>query len=148
MELITQLEQTLEKTVEHYALSEEDLNKIYPGGSWTIRQILVHLTDAEGVLLERIKRTIAEPKPLIFGFDQDLWSTHLDYATYPLAVSKALFVATRQSVLHLAKNHYSSAETKSYVHNQTGVQSLKQEFDKVVRHNASHLKQIEQALKL
>jgi hypothetical protein len=147
MDLLLQLTETKIRTEACFDLSESDLRKTYAPGKWTVRQILVHLADAESVLHERIKRVIAEPKQVIWAFDQDLWCEKLDYENFPLAISKSLFSANRQSILYLAEKFYQKYGDREFVHSQTGLRTLKDEFDKVASHNHGHLEQIEIALK-
>jgi hypothetical protein len=49
-------------------------------------------------------------------------------------------------VIHQARLNYESRGHLEYVHSETGVRTLKMEFDKVVAHNERHLQQIEVAL--
>jgi hypothetical protein len=146
MTLLDILIGTKVETLKFYDLNPDELLKSYEPGKWSIRKILVHLADAESVLHERIKRVISEPRQVIWAFDQDLWCQNLDYATYPLELSKALFLANRNSVIHLAGRHYEGSENKEFVHSQTGSRTLKDEFDKVAWHTQNHLAQIRQAL--
>lgn len=146
MGLINELTNTKNETEKYFDLSEEDLAKTYAQGKWTIKQILVHLADADSVLLDRIKRVISEPKQVIWAFDQDLWSENMDYKNFPLAISKAVYLANRQMVIHLAEKYYETLGHKEFVHSETGLRTLKDEFDKVVWHNQGHLEQIKLAL--
>jgi hypothetical protein len=43
--------------------------------------------------------------------------------------------------------HYEKDGHREFVHSETGVRTLKDEFDKVASHNEHHLQQIELALK-
>ncbi|MEK6478171.1 DinB family protein [Catalinimonas sp. 4WD22] len=147
MEIIKLLEDTKHKTLEHFELSESDLRTTYGEGKWNIHQILVHLADAESVLYERIRRIIAEPRQVLWNFDQDAWAENLNYKAYPLALSKNLFTAVRDNMIYLATQHYEKLGTKEFVHSDTGVRTLKEEFDKVASHNQHHLRHIEAALK-
>ncbi len=52
---------------------ESKLTQSYAPGKWTARQLLVHISDAETVLLDRLRRIAAENKPALIAFDQDLW---------------------------------------------------------------------------
>ncbi len=146
MEIITHLNNTRDITLSYFGLSADDLEKTYAPGKWTVKQVLVHLADAESVLHERIKRIIAEPGQVIWAFDQDMWCRNLDYENFPLEVSKDLYMANRQSVIFLAQKFYKDSINKTFVHSQTGVRTLKEEFDKVALHNSEHIHQINKAI--
>lgn len=146
MDIINELTTTKTETATYFDLAATDLQKTYQAGKWNIRKILVHLADAESVLHERLKRVISEPKQVIWAFDQNLWCEQLNYETFPLEISKNLFLANRQSVIFLAEQYYKSLGNKEFVHSQTGLRTLQQEFDKIVNHNKGHLAQIVTAL--
>jgi hypothetical protein len=146
MIILEELERTRDETLQYFSLSAEDLGKSYGPGKWSIRWILHHLSDAETVLYERIRRVISEPRPLIWAFDQDAWAKELGYEDRPLELSRAIYAAVREGVLHEARLHYEDSGHREYVHNQTGVRTLKEEFDKVAWHNEQHLEQIRRAL--
>src|SRR5688500_16537203 len=95
VKLLDALQATRDETLGYYALPEEDLNKLYGPGKWSVRFVLHHLADAETVLYERIRRTLAEPRPVVWAFDADDWARELDYEARPLGMSRALFQATR-----------------------------------------------------
>lgn len=146
MDILTLLTDTKNETSGYFDLPENDLARTYAPGKWSIKKILVHLADAESVLHERIKRVIAEPKPVIWAFDQDLWCNHLDYDHFPLEISRSLYLANRQSIIYLAQNFYEKLGSNQFVHSEAGLRTLKDEFDKVAMHNRSHLNQIKNAL--
>lgn len=146
MNVSTLLKETKQQTLTYYDLPEEALRKTYGEGKWSIRQILVHLADAESVLYDRIRRVISEPRQVIWAFDQEAWAENLQYDQYPLHLSKNLYAAVRDNIIYLADKHYLSLGSKEFVHSETGVRTLKDEFDKVAAHNLSHLKQMEAAL--
>jgi uncharacterized damage-inducible protein DinB len=57
-------------------LSEEQLTRRCAPGEWTIKEILVHMSDDERILVNRTLRTARnDPTPLI-GFDQDLYTEY------------------------------------------------------------------------
>lgn len=147
MELITQLKDTKNQIISFYDLSIEDLNKSYAPDKWTVRQILIHLADAESVLLQRIKRTIANPHQVIYAFDQDKWSEELEYTHFPVHLAMTLFAANRDSIIYLAERFYLEKGSNTYVHSEVGIRTLKDEFDKVLWHCESHIEQILHAIK-
>src|SRR5438034_4835420 len=73
MELIERLERIKAATLAHFELGEEDLEKTYAPGKWSIRYLLHHLADSESVLFYRIRRVISEPKQVIWVYDQNAW---------------------------------------------------------------------------
>ena len=86
MEIITKLLSTRDQTLRFFELSDEDLSRSYAPAKWSIRFIMHHLADAEAVLSERIRRTISEPRPVLWAFDQDKWAAGLDYSQMRLGL--------------------------------------------------------------
>jgi len=146
MNLIHDLERTKQATLRHFTLSATDLDKTYGPGKWSVRYILHHLADADSVLFDRIRRVISEPRQVLWAFDQDAWANKLDYAQRPLELSRNLYSAVREGIIYYARLHYESNGHLEFVHSETGVRTLKDEFEKVVWHNERHLQQIERAL--
>ena len=140
------LETTQAQTLRYFALPPDTWGKQYAPGKWNVRQLLHHLADAETILYERIRWTIAEPTPSLSGFDQDRWCQELDYEQIPLEISRDIYAAVRPAVIHLAERFYESHWDKPFVHRETGPRTLGEEFEKVAWHNVHHLKQMEEAL--
>lgn len=146
MQILENLARSKAETELFFDLSESDLNKSYAPGKWTVREILHHLADAESVLYDRIRRVISEPKPVIWAFNQDLWATNLSYLSLPLDASKAVYTSVRRMIMLQAELHYEPHGHLEFIHSETGLRTLKDEFDKVVWHNDNHLAQIRKAL--
>jgi hypothetical protein len=146
MDIVTRLEAARDRTLQHFDLSQEQLSRTYAPGKWAIRFLLHHLCDAETVLYDRIRRTISEPRQVLWAFDQDAWARNLDYSGIPLDLSRRIYESVRAGIIHQAREHYLSRGHLEFVHSETGVRTLKAEFDKVAAHNEHHLQQIESAL--
>jgi hypothetical protein len=146
MALIEQLERTKAETLRHFDLSDSALSRRYAPGKWSVRELLHHLCDAETVLFDRIRRVISEPRPVIWAFDQDAWANKLEYSERPLPISRNLYEATRAGVIHYAHLHYHQNGHLEFVHSETGVRTLKDEFEKIAHHNQNHLEQIRVAV--
>ena len=146
MDIITRLESTRERTLHYFDLGKYKLDRCYAPGKWSVRFILHHLADAESVLSDRIRRTISEPRQVLWAFDQDAWARGLDYSRMPLELSRGIYRACRAGIIHLAGEHYGGSGHLEFVHSETGIRTLRNEFDKVVEHNEHHLAQIEVAL--
>jgi hypothetical protein len=147
MEIIAELEATRDETLGLFQLSGLELERSYAPGKWAVNFILHHLADAEAVMFDRIRRTLSEGKRVLWAFDQDAWANSLDYSGRPLALSRNLYESTRAGIIYYARNHYEKDGHLEFVHSETGVRALKDEFDKVAWHNAHHLVQIRTALR-
>ena len=146
MQIIDDLQYTRARTLNYFETGDADLDRTYGPGKWLVRFILHHLADAETVLYERIRRAIAEPGQVVWAFDPDAWAAGLDYDIKSLDLSRAIYAACREGVIYLAGRFYETKGHHTLVHSQAGLRTLKDVFDKVVRHNERHLTQIEEAL--
>ena len=147
MDIVTRLEATRDRTLKYFDLSQEQLDRSYGPGKWPVRFILHHLADAETVLFDRIRRVLSEPRQVLWAFDQDAWAKGLDYSRMPLDLSRRIYDAVRAAMIYQARVHYDVDGHREFVHSETGVRTLKAEFDKVASHNEHHLEQIELALR-
>ncbi len=145
-DLITSLKKSSEETLVHFQLSDADLAKTYGEGKWNIRQILIHLSDAETTLCDRLRRIISEERPLLLGFDQDAWVDEM-YEHRNLDISKGVYEAMRPLNIELIEKFYDSHGERIGIHSFDGAKTLADIMGKISWHNEGHLVQIEQALK-
>ncbi|HUF51273.1 MAG TPA: DinB family protein [Longimicrobiales bacterium] len=146
MKIIEALDTTRDETLRYFQLGDRELTASYGPGKWPVRFILHHLADADTVLLERIRRILSEGRRVLWAFDQDAWAQGLDYAAMPLDLSRDLYSSARAGIRYLAGVHYETSGHLEWIHSETGLRTLKDEFDKVAEHNAHHLRQIRAAL--
>lgn len=145
-ELLKGLHATRDLTLSYFDLDESDMERRYSPGKWTIKQLLHHITDAETVLYDRIRRGISKPDQVVWGFDQDAWAVGLDYNTLPVKEAKETYKAVRNSIITLAQKYYVTHGKNQYIHSETGLRTVKDEFDKIVWHNKHHLDQMDIAM--
>lgn len=146
MDILARLEAARNQTLKYYDLNAEQLERTYAPGKWRVRFILHHLADAETVLYDRIRRIISEPRQVLWAFDESAWANALNYSRLPLELSRQMFEAVRTRLIYHAGLHYEADGHREFIHSETGIRTLKDEFDKVAAHNEHHLRQIEQAL--
>ena len=73
-----------------------------PGpGRWSVHEIIVHCADSETNAHMRLRYLVAEPDPLIVGYDQDHWATELDYHAHPIPLALATIRAVRANTVPL-----------------------------------------------
>src|SRR5688572_16039471 len=146
MQIIQSLEATRDETLRYFALDESDLARSYGPGKWSVRYVLHHLSDAETVLFDRIRRVLSERRGVMWAFDADAWAKGLDYGDRPLELSRRIYQATREGVIHYTRTNYEKNGHLEFVHSETGLRTLRDEIDKVAVHNGKHLGHIRMAL--
>src|SRR5688572_28099816 len=105
-DVISSLTSTMEQTLIYFDLDDHLLKRTYGDGKWSISEILHHLCDAELIFLERLKRIIAEPKQVIWAYNQDMWNAAFDYANSPLGDKKSLYRMCREFNMGLVDKYY------------------------------------------
>jgi hypothetical protein len=146
MDILEALDATREETLRYFELEGGELEATYGPGKWSVRFVLHHLADSEAVFNERIRKVLCEGRRVLWVYDQDAYARGLDYAALPLGLSRDIYSAMRASLRYLAAEHYERHGHLEWVHSETGVRTLKQEFDKIATHNEHHLAQIHTAL--
>jgi hypothetical protein len=81
-------------------ITPEELDATPGPGKWSARQIVHHLADSEITAAVRFRLLVAEDRPAIKGYDQDLFATRLRYER-PHEASLELFRAVRASTVEL-----------------------------------------------
>jgi len=145
-EVLESMNSSRDQTLKFFDLNEDLLEKNYGEGKWTIRQILHHLTDAELIFHYRLKRIIAERKPMVWAYDQDRWSNAFSYSVKPLKIKKQLYASCRELNIELIKSFFDQFGDREFVHSETGLGVLKNEFQRISEHNFNHIQQIQKAL--
>ncbi|HET8840298.1 MAG TPA: DinB family protein [Ktedonobacteraceae bacterium] len=85
-------------------LSEEQLTTRCAPGEWTIKEILVHMSDDERILVNRTLRAARnDPTPLI-GFDPDLYAMHSGANKRSIEDILEEVVAVRRATVTLLKS--------------------------------------------
>lgn len=73
---LEELKKTGEQTVELYAqLSEEQSSFAYAEGKWTMKELLLHLSDTERVFQYRILAFLRSDQNELPGFDEELYAS-------------------------------------------------------------------------
>ncbi len=72
-------------------------------GKWSVHEVIVHCADSETNAHMRLRYLVAEPEPLIVGYDQDRWATSFDYHAHPLEPALATVRAVRANTVLLLR---------------------------------------------
>lgn len=70
-------------------------------GKWSAAEIVHHLADSESQSATRIRKLLAEPFPVIQGYDQEEWTRKLHYQSRPIEPALGLFRYARETTCQL-----------------------------------------------
>ena len=129
------------------SLSDEDLNKTYRDGSWTIRQLVHHVADSQLALYERLKLALTEYQPTVSEFDQDKWA-YLPDNRLPLESSIRMLEGLNERIVALG-NYVTGAQLdRVFIHETDGEIRVAETLAKLSWHEEHHLAHIRIALEL
>ena len=142
-QLVEQYKQGYPKILKELeGLTEEQLLFKPSEKSWSIREIIIHVSDAELVHIHRMKAVLSEDNPILTAFDQDLWTIRLNSQYVDHQLYLQLFKSMRESFLpilhHLTEQDYLRIGT----HNQAGQLTFKEILEHSIEHVDTHIRQI------
>jgi len=124
-------------------LSPEHLRKPERPGKWSIGQVLQHLADSDLVWGWRLRLILAQDRPPLTGYDQDLWAERLHYADADPAEALETFGVLRRGNLRLIERASPQDLQRVGVHVERGEESLEQHRRLYAGHDLMHLRQID-----
>jgi len=133
----------------HIASSEPaDKLDVNDGENWSSRQVIHHCADSEAQSFARLRRLVAEPNPVIQGYDENLWAQDvtLGYTELPIENSLAVFTAVRAGSLDIIKRLKPEQLELTGTHTEAGEYSIKRWLETYTRHANNHADQIKQNL--
>lgn len=146
--LIEQYKQGYSKILKELeGLTEEQLLFKLSEKSWSIREIIIHVSDAELVHIHRMKAVLSEDNPVLTAFDQDLWTTRLNSQHIDHQLYLQLFKSMRESFLPILHLLTEQDYLRIGTHNQAGQLTFKEIFEHSIEHIDTHIGQIRQVKK-
>ena len=110
---------------------------------WSVAMVLRHLADTDVVWGWRMRLILAQDRPVITGFDQDLWAERLDYANADPYESLEAFAILRRDNLRLIERATPDDLKRVGVHAERGEESAGHLVHLYAGHDLLHLNQIE-----
>ncbi|MEM6286374.1 MAG: DinB family protein [Bacteroidota bacterium] len=111
-------------------------------GKWSVADVIHHLGDSESVWSYRLRRVLAEDRPRLDGYDQDLWARRLGYRSRAVHPSLDLFRAVRLGNLHLLARATPADRRRVGTHGERGEESVEQMIRLYAGHDVAHRRQI------
>jgi len=116
-------------------------------GRWSIAHVLRHLADSEVVWGWRMRLILAQDRPTITGYDQDLWADRLHYADADAGDSLDALRVVRRDNLKLIERATPEELERVGVHAERGEESIGYLIRLYAGHDLLHLNQIERIKK-
>lgn len=86
-----------------FNLTEDQLDSPYREGSWTIRQLVHHISDSHHHSYNRIRWALSEDNPMIKAYNQDAFAELEDYKTWPISWSLSHLEAVHHKLVNLLR---------------------------------------------
>ena len=123
-------------------MSREQLLARPIAGKWSTLEVVCHLVDSDQAWCHRMKRVIAEEKPLLIGYDETRLTQALFYQERDLEEELAMLEAMRRQMGQILRSVPEPAWDRTGVHNERGLVTLAEMLEIETEHVAHHVRQI------
>jgi uncharacterized damage-inducible protein DinB len=120
-------------------------------GRWSTLEVVCHLVDSEQAWCHRMKRVIAEERPLLIGYDESRFVATLAYQGRDLEEELGLLEGMRRQMARVLRTLPGAAWSRVGVHNERGLMTLEDLLraeTEHIPHHLGHLKEKRKALGL
>ncbi|HYU78676.1 MAG TPA: DinB family protein, partial [Vicinamibacterales bacterium] len=123
-------------------LSEKEITQPEAPGKWSVAQVLQHLADSDLVWGYRVRMVLAQDRPQLTGYDQDLWAERLRYDAADARQALNDFAVLRQANLRLLARASDDDFNRVGVHAERGEESVRHMIRLYAGHDLLHLQQL------
>jgi uncharacterized damage-inducible protein DinB len=123
-------------------LNHQQLEARPIAGKWSTLEVVCHLVDSEQAWCHRMKRVIAEERPLLIGYDESRFTASLGYHRYDLQSELALLEGMRSQMALILRGLPATTWDRTGVHNERGLMTLEEMLRAEVEHVFHHIKTI------
>ena len=111
-------------------------------GKWSAFTVFAHLADTELVASFRLRMILAQDRPELTAYDQDLWATRLHYDRTTPEENLARFTALRTANVHLFGDATAEELARIGLHGERGEESVDRLCRLAAGHDRAHLRQL------
>ena len=140
MEVLRETSASLRKSV--VGVSASRLSQPEAPDKWSMRQVVRHLADSDIVWGYRMRLVLAQDRPSLTGYDQDLWAERLRYAEADIDEALEEFSVLRRSNLRLLAAASPDDLRRVGVHTERGEESVGLMMRLYAGHDLLHLRQL------
>lgn len=121
-------------------LTPEQLDAFPVPGTWSIRQVVCHVADAELLYADRIRRILAEDKPALMRADPDQYLAALSVSNRDIQDELVLIEVIRRHIGRILAAQPPEAYDRVGIHSTDGSLSLGTVLERVIAHIPHHVK--------
>ena len=123
-------------------MSREQLVGRPIAGKWSTLEVICHLVDSNEAWMHRMKRVIAEERPLLIGFDESRFAAALAYHEREPEEELSLFEQGRRHMGRILRSLPAEAWSRTGIHSERGLITLEEHLRTQTEHVRHHLKSI------
>jgi uncharacterized damage-inducible protein DinB len=123
-------------------MTPEQLKARPVAGKWSTLEVVCHLADSDQAWCHRIKRTVAEDRPLLIGYDETRFAAALGYHDRDLEDELAAIESMRRQLGRTLRALPESAWSRPGIHNERGLVTLAEMVRIEADHVAHHVRTI------
>lgn len=127
------------------SLTDDELNRTYRDGSWTVRQLVHHIADSQLNMYQRLKLALTDDAPKVPGFIQDEWAILPD-TELPMESSVKMLEGINERIVAIGKSLTEAQLDRYFVHETNGKITVATKVAKLAWHEEHHLAHIKIAL--
>jgi len=124
---------------------DDDFERSYRPGGWTIRQVVHHLADSHMNMLLRVKFALAEVDPAIKAYDENAWAQQPDVSAVSPMVSLNLLTALHERAVALFLALTPSQFQRGLTHSENGRMTIEQVLALYAWHGDHHVAHVRAA---
>jgi DinB superfamily len=111
-------------------------------GKWTAAEIVHHLADSEMTAAIRLRRLVAEERPLIHGYDQEAFAARLGYNERDIEPALEAFLAARATTVQVLERMTAAEWARQAWHTEAGPFGPERWLAIYAAHARNHAEQI------
>lgn len=108
-------------------------------GKWSTLEVVCHLVDSEQAWCHRLKRVIAEDRPLIIGYNESMFTYSLLYHEHDIEQELDLLDLMRRQMAGILSGLPEAAWSRTCVHSERGLMTLGEMLQAEVEHVPHHI---------
>jgi hypothetical protein len=115
-------------------------------GDWSAAEVAAHMADAEMVYSVRVRMMLTDDNPSLTGYDEKAWASRLSMCDENVAASVARFRVLRDANLRLYESLEPAEWSRTGVHEERGLVTVRNIIETLIGHDREHLDQIRKLL--